>query len=143
MGDLVLMAQTMIRFDNETMVAPSVGTIGAFSGLQTVETPYPEQFALTLGLLPAGSVVGRWRMKVPLAVLLETSSTSVLASTKLGGIVEYGEGDSEASAVCDLVDSLGEYLEILQGFGPREDYTELRRTIESFNERDNQQKSVQ
>ena len=106
-------------------VAPSVATPSV-----------PMVGAVSLVSLPAGLDLGGWRLKCLLLALLETTLRGTIASTWLHGVSEYGTGETEEEAVGDLIDSLGEYLQSLEGRETRladvalEELNHLRTLIE-------------
>ena len=70
--------------------------------------------ALTLITVLRDSIIGDWRLVDSLVGQVQRGPNKVLATTWLEGLVEYGEGRTDAEAIEDLVVSLGEYRESLE-----------------------------
>lgn len=69
--------------------------------------------SVTVLALPKDITVGAWHLNSIIIVQLRSIPKGWLATIWLEDIAEYGTGVTEADAVSDLVDSLGEYLESL------------------------------
>jgi hypothetical protein len=90
-----------------------------------------------LFLIPRGSTWDAWELATSLMVTLSTSSESWLATTYLEtDIPEYGAGASQKEAIADLLTSLSDYRESLEGreerLGPPAvgDLTKLRTLLQ-------------
>lgn len=92
--------------------------------------------SVTVLALPKDITVGVWHLNSIIVVQLRSIPKGWLATIWLDGIAEYGTGVTEAGAVSDLVDSLGEYLESLEkrkhklGESPREELAKLHSIID-------------
>jgi hypothetical protein len=70
--------------------------------------------SVTVLALPKDITVGVWHLNSIIIVQLRSIPKGWLATIWLDDIAEYGTGVTEADAVSDLVDSLGESLESLE-----------------------------
>lgn len=91
---------------------------------------------MTVLALPKNITVGVWHLNSIIIVQLRSIPKGWLATIWLDDIAEYGTGVTEADALSDLVDSLGEYLESLEkrkhklGDSAREELAKLRSIID-------------
>ena len=93
--------------------------------------------SVSFGVVPHDSTIAGWHLKSVLAAEIRTTvEAGSLATVQLEGIAEYGTGADPIDAIEDLVDSLGEYREVLEGREDRigesalADLTRLRKLIE-------------
>ena len=81
-----------------------------------VKTPgYRKMNSLTVLSIPRDSTVAGWHLKSLLVVQISHKRKELVATTWLEGVAEYGTAKNENEAIADLIVSLGEYLEVLEG----------------------------
>ena len=93
----------------------SVSPTIRLEGLQTAKTPFYRGLkSLSLILLPQGFIMDGWQLKSLLLIQVISDRQKTLVSSWLAGVVEYGTGPSEDVAVNDLINSIGEYRQVLK-----------------------------